>query len=136
MSFNGTLVRIGNYSIPYKFMSAETYKVTPNQRMESSAKRTSTGDLHRTTCSHTASKIEFNTPALWNSDADELMSNIRNNWTNTNQRKCTVTYFDPETNSHKSGTFYMPDIDFQINKVDVIHDRILYAPLRICFIEY
>jgi hypothetical protein len=136
MAFNGTLVSVDGWDIPYKFMSPESYKVTPNQRMESSAKRVTTGVLHRTTCSHTASKIEFNTPALWNADADTLMSNLRNRWSNTSQRKCEVTYFDPETNSHKTGTFYMPDIDFTIMKVDLVHNRILYAPLRICFIEY
>ena len=136
MSFNGTLLKVGSTAIPYKFMSTESYKVTPNQRMESSAKRVSTGLLHRTTCSHTASKIEFNTPALWNRDAEELMNLLENAWTNVNQRKCYVTYFDPETNTHKSGTFYMPDIDFTIMKVDLIHNRILYAPIRICFIEY
>lgn len=136
MAFNGYLLKIGNTIIPPKYMSAETYKITPNQRMESSAKRVTTGVLHRTTCSHTASKIEFETKTMWNTDKEALMNIIRGGLTDTQQRKCTVTYYDTETDGYKTGTFYMPDIDYTISRIDTVRNRILYAPLRICFIEY
>lgn len=136
MAFNGYLLKFNNVAIPYTYISAETYKATPNQRMESSAKRVTTGLLHRTTCDHTATKIEFNTPTMWNRDKEALFNIIRGGLVDVAQRKYTLEYFDTETDSYKTGTFYMPDVDYTIQRIDVPNNRILYAPMRICFIEY
>lgn len=136
MAFNGTLVKLGNTAIPYKYMAAESYKCHPDQRMESSAKRVSTGELHRVTCSHTATKIEWETPALWDSDMRALTGLFDANWTNQQERKIMVEYYDTWTNTHKTGYFYMPDPEMNIQKVDAVNHRILYAPMRVALIEY
>lgn len=136
MAFNGTLIKIGNTNLPYKFISAESYKCHPDQRMETSAKRVSTGLLHRVTCEHTATKIEWETPALWNYDMQELTLLFDNNWINQQERKISITYYDTWLNYHKTGTFYMPDPEMTIQKVDTVNHRILYAPMRIALIEY
>lgn len=136
MAFNGTLIAVGGTPIPYKYIFSESYSVTPNQRMEQSAKRVSTGVLHRVTASHTATKIEFETPTMYNNELNTLVTMLNNAMSDRHQRKLTVTYFDPETNSHKTGECYMPDIQYKILKVDVPNKRILYAPTRIAFIEY
>ena len=62
MAYSGYLLKVGGKQIPNKFIQLSTYSITPNQRMESSAERDTTGMLHRETCEHTATKIEFNTP--------------------------------------------------------------------------
>jgi hypothetical protein len=136
MAFNGYLISIGGAGLPYKYISAESYKCHPDQRMESSAKRVSTGVLHRVTCEHTATKIEWETPALWDSDMRALTGIFDAAFTNAQERKLNVTYYDTWTNQHKTGTFYMPDPEQTILRVDAVNHRILYAPMRIALIEY
>ena len=141
MAFNGKLIEIkisGAYvTLPYKYMKAESYKVTPNQRMESSAKRATTGYLSRTTCSHTASKIEFETPsAMSNKDIAQLNTMFHNAFTSVIQKNITIRYYDPETDSYKEADCYMPDVDYDIMRVDTNDNAIVYNSVRYAFIEY
>lgn len=136
MAFNGSLITIGSTPLPYKFISAETYKCHPDQRMETSAKRVSTGVLHRTTCSHTATKVEWETPSMWDNNMRELTALFDANWINVKERKIRVTYYDTWTNEHKTGDFHMPDPEQTIMRVDAVNNKILYAPMRIALIEY
>ena len=136
MAFSGYLLKAGGTEIPMKFIKYDGYTITPNQRMESEAKRSVTGVLHRTTVEHTASKIEFNTPNLTNAEMEQLMSIFRGAWgeSGTLERKLTLQYYDMETNDYKTGEFYMPDIKFQIMQIQ--GNVIVYKETRIAFIEY
>lgn len=137
MAFNGYLIKLGGSSgteLPLKYIKLDGYNITPNQRMESEAKRAITGVLHRTTVDHTASKIEFNTPIMTNNDVDAMMSLIRTYWTSTKERKLTLQYYDMETNSYKEGEFYMPDVKFQIMRIE--GNTVYYKENRFAFIEY
>ena len=137
MAYNGFLIKVGGSGgtiLPMKYIKLSGYDITPNQRMESEAKRDVTGVLHRTTVAHTASKIEFNTPMLTNKDVDAMMTLFRNNWSSTAERKLTLYYYDMESNSYKTGTFYMPDIKFQIDHIE--NNIVYYGETRIAFIEY
>ena len=139
MAFNGYLLKLGGSGgtvFPMKFIKLEGYNITPNQRMESEAKRAITGVLHRTTVAHTASKIEFNTPKMTNIEVDSMMSLFRNFWTSTAERKIDLEYYDMETNTYKTGTFYMPDIKFEIERIDLETNLVYYGETRIAFIEY
>ena len=135
MAFNGTyLIKVGGTALPMKYMKLEGYDITPNQRMESEAKRAITGYLHRTTVAHTATKIEFNTPPMTNLDLNAMMSIFRGAWSSTIERKLDLEYYDMETDSYKTGTFYMPDIKFSIDHIN--GSLIYYKETRIAFIEY
>ena len=135
MAFNGTyLIKAGGTVLPMKYMKLEGYDITPNQRMESEAKRAITGYLHRTTVAHTATKIEFNTPPMTNLDLNAMMSIFRGAWSSTIERKLDLEYYDMETDSYKTGTFYMPDVKFSIDHID--GNMIYYKETRIAFIEY
>lgn len=137
MAFSGYLIKLGGSSgttLPLKYMRYETYKVTPDQRLDYNSTRDSTGVLHRTALSHTASKIEFNLPRMTNTDVNAFMTLVKGVWTSTAERKLTLYYYDPETNGYKTGTFYMPDIDFTITNIK--GNTIWYAETRVAFIEY
>ena len=137
MAYNGYLIKVGGSNgseLPMKYIKLSGYDITPNQRMESEAKRDVTGVLHRTTVAHTATKIEFNTPMLTNKDIDAMMTLFKNNWSSTAERKLTLQYYDMESDSYKEGTFYMPDIKFQIDHID--GNLVYYGETRIAFIEY
>lgn len=136
MAYSGYLIKFGNDTLPFKYISTETYKSYPDQRMEASAERVSTGKLHRQTCSHTATKVEWETPAMWSTDMDRLTALFDAHWANEQERKINVTYYDTWKHSYKTGTFYMPDPEMTILRVDNVHNRILYGPMRIALIEY
>ena len=138
MAFNGYLIKVGGSAgtqLPMKYIKLEGYTATPNQRMESEAKRAVTGVLHRTTVAHTATKVEFDTPVMTNSDVNDMMTLFRNAWSSVSERKLTLQYYDMETDSYKEGTFYMPDVKFQIHHIEG-NNVIVYKETRIAFIEY
>lgn len=132
MAYNGYLLKVGGTQLPNKFIQLSTYAITPNQRMESSADRDTTGELHRTTCEHTASKIEFQTPYLKGSEIAELnqLLAIADNL----QRNVSIEYFDPETQSYKNAECYISDVQYTI--YSQIENDLLYMPTRYAFIEY
>ena len=140
MAFNGKLIELKNgnnwVEFPLKYVQFESYKVTPNQRMESSANRAATGLLVRTTVAHTASKIDLTTPPITNREANAINSMLSTAYIDVQQRKLLLRYYDPSSDSYKTGEFYVPDIDFEIQRVDLHTNTIHYNPIRIAFIEY
>ena len=138
MAFTGFLIKLGGSNgtvLPMKYMKAESYKATPNQRMETSAKRNAKGYLQRSTVEHMPVKIEFETPTdMTNAQVAELNTLIQSNFTDTVQRKLKIQYYNNETDEYKTATCYMPDTDYTILRVEgnIIH----YGSLRYCFIEY
>ena len=139
MAYAGYLIKLGGSNgttLPMKYVALESYQCTPNQRMESKATRSVTGVLHRTTVSHTASKIEFNTPPLTSTDVGALNTLLQNAFTDSLERKLTIYYYDMESDSYKEAEVYMPDVQFTINRVDNVNNVVYYNSVRYAFIEY
>lgn len=131
MAFQGYYIKVGNYTIPLTFMKLESYKSAPNQRQDLDSYRDANGYLHRNVLSHTATKLEFETPYLTFKDMRTLIQNIRANYTDELARTVEVTYYDEETDSYKTGTFYMPGtVEYNW------YNKEIYAPSRFAFIEY
>lgn len=131
MAFSDYLLKVGNYTIPLRFMKLESYTSMPDQRQDLDSYRDADGYLHRTVLPHTATKIEFETPYMYMAEMQELIQGIKSNFTNVLARQCTLTYYDDETDSYKTGTFYMPGtIEFKW------YNKNIYAPTRFAFIEY
>lgn len=138
MAFSGYLIKVGtgNVEIPLKYMRAETYTVTPNQRLEWSAERDVTGVLHRETTPNMPPKIEFKTPLMTNADIKALNTILNNAYSNATERKLSVTYYDPESDTYKTHDCYMPDVHYEIRNVDAVNNVINYEELRYAFIGY
>ena len=138
--FNGWLIKCltdgTGVEIPLKYMRAETYSVTPDQRMEWSAERDVTGVLHRETVQNLPPKIEFSTPLMDNSGINALNTIIRNAYTDELQRNITIQFYDPERNEYWEWDCYMPDVHYQIRNVDVTNHIINYEETRYAFIGY
>lgn len=128
---NGTPVEI-----PLRFMRAETYSVTPDQRMEWSAERDVSGLLHRETVQNTPPKIEFETPLMTNSDIATLNGIIQAGFTNVLARKLTIRFYDPEKDEYWDWECYMPDVKYEIRNVDAANKIINYEQIRFAFIGY
>lgn len=141
MAFSGYLIKVGPSSsslteIPLKYMRAETYSVTPNQRMEWSAERDVNGFLHRQTVQNMPPKIEFNTPMMTNTEINALNTIFANAYSSVSERKLTVEYYDPETDTYKTHDCYMPDVQYKIRNADTANNVINYDELRYAFIGY
>ena len=139
MAYAGYLIKLGGSSgtpLPMKFIGLESYTSTPNQRLESKAARAVTGILHRTTCSHTATKIEFETPYINNKELAELNTLISGYYTSGIERKISIQYYDQEWDTYNTVTCYMPDIKYVIDHIDPDTQLIIYKPIRYAFIEY
>ena len=125
-----------NWKFPLKYIRYESYKVTPDQNQDLNSTVDTTGNLHRYPLDHTRSKVEFNMPVMTSNEMNTLISTISSYWNKPTERKVSMRYFDPLTNGYKTGSFYIPDIDFVMMNVDESAGVIKYQETRIAFIEY
>ena len=125
-----------NWKFPLKYIRYESYKVTPDQNQDLNSTVDTTGNLHRYPLDHTRSKVEFNMPVMTSNEMNTLISAISSYWNKPTERKVSMRYFDPLTNGYKTGSFYIPDIDFVMMNVDDANGIIKYQETRIAFIEY
>lgn len=138
--FDGRVLVVGDYPFPLKSIQLETYKVTPNQRLDRDSYEDANGDLQRTALNKTRTKIEFETHTMHYAEKRELMANLREQFNKSqlelNERKVQVTYFNDETDEYDTAYFYIPDITWTYYNVDEVNKDIIYLPTRIAFIEY
>jgi uncharacterized protein YjdB len=134
MAFSGYLLKIGSQEIPLKSIKLGSYNVTPDQRIDNASERDATGVLHRAVVEHQATKIEFNTPIMNNTDMAALNKIIHDGYTNELERKVSVTYYNPDTDDYKTGDFYVPDTQFVMSHIE--GNTIWYDSVRFAFIEY
>lgn len=119
---------------PDYLLQLENYSSTPLQRTEIDAYRDTVNLLHRTTSPNHKTSIKFTTLRL---NLDEMR--IIRNWfnaafSNSNQRKLTVEYWDDELLDYRQMTAYCPDITYQYKKISA--DNIIYMPTTFQLIEY
>lgn len=134
MAYNGYLLKAGSDEIPLKFIRYDTYNIQPKQRQDLDPYRDVNGVLHRNVVENMPSVIEFNTPTMYADEMQEFLDIIRSNFDSTKERKLDLTYYDPETDSYKSGDFYMAQPSFTIKQI--IDNKIMYNELTINFIGY
>lgn len=123
-------------TIPVNKIAYETYSITPNQMLDLDSYRSESGVLLRTVLSHTASKIEFNTPHITNDSWQEVWNIIQDGFISAAERSVKIKYYDPDSNSYKTAKCYVPDIQYTIRNLDEVAGVINYDPIRVAFIEY
>lgn len=126
--FNGYLLKINGVIFPNKFIAVESYQITPNQITDEDSYIDSDGRLHRNVLPHKRSKLEFNTPHIREAQNGELQSYF------PDTISMDAEYWNPRKRVYESGTFYTPDLTFEIK--DIKENDILYKPIRIALIEY
>jgi hypothetical protein len=133
MSFNGYLIKVGNYKFPLKYILAESYVVKKNiQDFESY--RDANGILHRNALDHYAITVSFEIKQnRTNLEINEIMSNIKANFTIPKERRADVTLYVPEEDAYITQAMYMPDIEFTIKEIS---DIIKYDKIKFEFIGY
>ena len=120
--------------IPNKYISLTSYVSTPNQRQDLDSYQDNLGKLHRNTLDHTRSKLEWNTPPLFERELLSLQNILNSGIINAKERKLKIIHYCFDTHTYEQGEFYMPDITFTpllIRNGEVFMDKV-----RLAFIEY
>ena len=136
--YDGYLVKIGEYIFPMKYIAEETYNITPHQRLDLDSKRDNLGELYREVADNRPSAIEFQTIAgLTNKEVKELFACIRAEFTNEDERKANVIYYDPETDEYtEAEKMYIPNPSFPIDEVDNVKKVVTYNAIGIQVVGY
>lgn len=132
--YNGYLIKVGGAILPMQYIEAQKYNITPNARQDLESFRNALGELERNVVDHMISKIEIGTLQLTNTDLGNLWGVIRSNWMNEKERKVNLEYYNPEKDGYDSGIFYIPDIQYPINRIE--NGVIYYDSFTLKFIEY
>lgn len=134
MAYAGYLIKVGNYTIPYKYIQAESYKVTYNSQ-DLDSFRDANGVLHRDALPNFVPKVEFNVPPMLdNTQLSDLLGNIKLNYIQGTERKVAASVYIPELDNYVSTNLYFVDISPEIYYADA--NKIKYKAFRIAFIGY
>lgn len=132
MAYQGFLLKIGDYTIPHKYIKADSYSPYVNMQ-DVEAYTDANGYLHRNAVELKVAKVEFETPAmLTNVTFTELMDNIRANYLDIKSRKILITAYIPEYDDYVTQTGYLAD--FQPKIYGVFDGVIKYNPIRLAVI--
>lgn len=132
MAYEGWLLKIGSYTVPHKYLRADSY--SPYLNMQDIGDYTdANGYLHREAVDLKVAKIEFETPAgLTNITLTDFLSNIKANYTISKARQFNFTAYIPEYDSYVTQTGYLAD--FQPNMYWAYDNHIMYDPIRFAII--
>lgn len=134
MSYSGFLLKIGDYTIPHKYIKADSYQAYVNMQ-DLEPWTDSNGYVHREkTVDLKALKVEFETkPLLTNKEFDEgLIANIRKQFVKEVGKECYITAYIPELSSYVTQYGYMADFTPQIYRVS--GNTIWYDSTRLAFV--
>ena len=136
MAYSGFLVRImgeTNYDVPMEYIVEKSYKCT-HSTLDLDPYRDANGVLHRNAVLKTPKVVIGLRPLLRNTQVAELFANISNRYVNTMEKKVLASVYVPEIDSYYTGYFYVPDIEFNIRKIE--NSTIFYDALTLTFIGY
>lgn len=120
--------------IPNKYISLTSYVSTPNQRQDLDSYQDNLGKLHRNTLAYTRSKLEWNTPPLFERELLSLQNILNSGIINAKERKLKIIHYCFDTHTYEQGEFYMPDITF--TPLLIRNGEVLMDKVRLAFIEY
>lgn len=135
MAYSGYLVKIGTYTVPFKYIKAESYSCVWSV-VDFDSYRDANGELHRDAVSDRRTmKVEWETPDLSDSDFTTLMTAIKNQFISATAKSCNVTAYMPEEDAYKTDKCYLTsDVNFSIRYADA--NGLRYNPVRLAFIGY
>lgn len=130
MPWQGYVAKIGDTVFPNKIIAEGGYSSTPNQQTDEDSYVDASGLLHRNVLSHLRSSFKIETTSL---TLTEKIS-ISMFYSTINRKKCTITYWNDEISDYKTGDFYIPSVDWQMEQIGDTEPT--YKPVTLEFIEY
>lgn len=136
----GYLVKVGDYTIPFRFIKAESYSCVWSV-VDFDSYRDANGELHRDAVSDRRTmKVEWETPDMSDTEIGELLTNLKSQYIvetdgTKKSKSCNVTAWMPEEQAYKSDKCYLTsDVNFTIRYADA--NGLRYNPVRFAFIGY
>lgn len=127
------LFKFGSYEIPSTLIAEGGYDIKPNQRQDLDPFTDQTGLTHRNALSHTKTEVAITLrEGLSWSQVTGLISSIKNNYRRWAERDATCEYYDPETNTTKTGHMYLESS--QGFTLKTYKEK--YPALTLTFVEY
>jgi hypothetical protein len=135
MAFSGYLIKIGSNPDMFfeHFIIAQSYKVS-KKIIDLNSFRDGNGELKRNALDHVSYTINFDIKPLNNTRMQEFLNAIRSNFSVAKERKVAVTFYNPESDSYITADFYMPDPEFNIEKIEA--GQVYFRQTTIKFIGY
>lgn len=134
---NGTYIY---ETIPLEWVQTENITSIPDQRQDLDSYVNGNGYLKRTVMEHTRTKWEANTAILTYDQKCKFISllnkamNVKDGGhCSSHKRHVRIRYYNEWSDSHTTGFFYIPDIEF--NYKTMLNDKLVYQPIRFAFIE-
>lgn len=132
MAYSGFLLKIGEYTVPFKFLKADSYSVGVKMQ-DIDAWTDADGYLHREAVELKVVKVEFETPnIITDRKLEEFLSNVRENYIIPKARECLITAYVPEYDEYVTQRAYLADFTPTIYYAD--ENTIKYNPIRFAFI--
>ena len=133
MAFNGYLLKVGDYTVPNKYIKFDSWSST-YETLDFDSYRDMNGLLHRNALADRKLKVEFNTPYIYKSDFDSLMANIRAEFLSATEQSANVTAYIDELGDYVTQKCYLVNINAKVAQNSPFGQ--IYQPTRICFIAY
>lgn len=134
MAFQSYFIKVGNYEIPLKYMTEGTYNSTKNI-LDIDPYYDANGKQHREVLDHIPYKVEFETvPMMTETEFDDLMRNIENNFTVAKERKANVTAYILETRSYITQEMYIPNFTPKVHCI--LNGEPICDAIRLAFVGH
>lgn len=130
MAFEGWVIKNGNTVLNNDLLADKGYKSNPDQQTDEDSYTDGSGLLHRNILSHLRSKIWLSTNEL------SLAEKLHIQTVLPSRSVVTLTYWNDEREKYLSADFYVPDIDWVIQKIDRETYARTYDPISVTLIEY
>lgn len=130
MAFEGWVIRNGNTVLNNDLLADKGYKSNPDQQTDEDSYTDASGLLHRNILSHLRSKIWLSTNELSVTEKKHIQTVL------PSRSVVTLTYWNDEREKYLSADFYVPDIDWVIQKIDKKTFARTYDPISVTLIEY
>lgn len=130
MSWAGYFCKIGSKEFPNKLIAGSGIISTPNQQTDQDSYVDGNGLLHRNKLSHLRSGFKITTTEL--TLAQKI--SISDFYSTGTRTKVSITYWNDETNSYSTGSFYAPSVDWTIKKITSAGP--IYDGVTLEFVEY
>lgn len=131
--YQGYLIKVNGKIFPNSMIRADTYTITPDQIVDLDSYTDNDGELHRNPLSHTSTKIEFNTPTMYEYQIGIVRSILP--LSNPHEKSVVdVEYYNPSSMEYQNMKAYVPDISYSLYYADSVD--VIYNETRLAFIEY
>jgi len=130
MAWAGYFCKIGNDKFPNDLIANAGLSSAPNQQTDQDSYVDANGLLHRNILTHLRSSFKITTYELTLSQK----ISIAPFYSTTNRKKVHMTYWNDEINDYSVGDFYIPTVDFSIDRIE--DSGPVYSGITLEFIEY